>query len=88
MSLDRSLKSRNALVRHRNVLTRAERLEKLEEEERWDDSQSVFALPKVAHRKTSAGHKDKKKEEETVEGEAATEAEGTPTAGEDQEKKA
>jgi len=88
MSLDRSLKSRNALVRHRNVLTRAERLEKLEEEERWDDSQSVFKLPKVAHRKSSAGHKDKKKEEEKVEGEEAAEAEGTPTAGEDQEKKA
>ena len=31
MSLDRSLKTANALVRHRNVLTRGERLEKLKE---------------------------------------------------------
>jgi len=34
MSIDRSLKIRGALSRHRNVLSRAERLEKLKEEER------------------------------------------------------
>jgi small basic protein (TIGR04137 family) len=51
MSLDRSLKGANALVRHRNVLTRAERLDKLKEEEKWNESKSVFGLPKVAHRK-------------------------------------
>jgi small basic protein (TIGR04137 family) len=51
MSLDRSLKSANALVRHRNVLTRNERLTQLTDEERWNDSKSVFGLPKVAHRK-------------------------------------
>jgi len=51
MSLDRSLKAANALIRHRNVLTRAERLDKLKEEEKWNESKSVFGLPKVAHRK-------------------------------------
>jgi len=51
MSLDRSLKSANSLVRHRNVLTRGERLDKLAEAEKWNDSKSVFGLPKVAHRK-------------------------------------
>jgi small basic protein (TIGR04137 family) len=51
MSLDRSLKGANALVRHRNVLTRAERLDRLKEEEKWDDKKSVFGLPKVANRK-------------------------------------
>src|ERR1700722_12628789 len=51
MSLDRSLKAANALIRHRNVLTRAERLDKLKEEDRWKDGASVFGLPKVAHRK-------------------------------------
>ena len=52
MSLDRSLKSANALVRHRNVLTRAERLDKLKEQEKWnEDKQGIFGLPKVAHRK-------------------------------------
>ena len=55
MSLDRSLKGANALVRHRNVLTRTERLEKLAEEEKWNEAKSVFGLPKVAHRKQSVG---------------------------------
>ena len=51
MSLDRSLKSANSLVRHRNVLTRAERLQRLQDEEKWNDSKAVFGLPKVANRK-------------------------------------
>jgi small basic protein (TIGR04137 family) len=69
MSLDRSLKSANSLKRHRNVLNRGERLAKLKDEERWDESQSVFGLPKVAHRKLVVGGKVAKKEE--GEGEAA-----------------
>ncbi len=58
MSIDRSLKIKGALTRHRNVLTRAERVEKLKEEERWTEEQSVMGLPKVAHRKTHAGKKE------------------------------
>jgi len=58
MSLDRSLKIKGALSRHRNVLTRAERIEKLKEEERWSEGESLFALPKVAHRKSHAGRKE------------------------------
>lgn len=53
MSLDRSLKSASSLVRHRNVLTRAERLDKLTEAEKWNDTKSVFGLPKVGHRKAA-----------------------------------
>src|SRR5258706_15182627 len=53
MSLDRSLKSASSLVRHRNVLTRAERLDKLKEEEKWNEDKSVFGLPKVGHRKAA-----------------------------------
>ena len=70
MSLDKSLKSKSALERHRNVLTRPERIEKLKEQDRWDDEAEPFGLPKVAHRKTSAGAKDKaaaKKAEEAAE---------------------
>ena len=59
MSIDRSLKVRNALTRHRNVLTRAERLEKLKEEERWTEGEPVLGLPKVEHRKSVAGKKAK-----------------------------
>ena len=68
MSLDRSLKTAGSLARHRNVLTRAERLERLGDEERWEKSQSVFGLPKVINRNLKVGKKTKKQEE------AATEA--------------
>src|SRR5689334_9666943 len=79
MSLDRSLKGANALVRHRNVLTRAERLEKLKEEEKWNESKSVFGLPKAAHRKQELA---KTAKEETAEGAAAPAAGGAaPAAG-------
>ncbi len=47
MSIDKSLKSRNMLVRKRNVLTRAERLEKLKEKGLWNEGDSIFGLPKV-----------------------------------------
>ena len=57
MSIDRSLKIKGALSRHRNVLSRGERIEKLIEEERWDESDSVMGLPKVAHRKGHSGKK-------------------------------
>jgi len=65
MSLDRSLKGANALVRHRNVLTRGERLDKLKEEEKWNESKSPLGLPKVAHRKMALAKAEK---EETAEG--------------------
>ena len=68
MSLDRSLKSANALVRHRNVLTRDERLLKLKEMEKWSEQKSVFGLPKVANRKLIVGGKGAK--EEVAEGAA------------------
>ena len=74
MSIDRSLKVRGALSRHRNVLTRAERIERLKDEERWDQNQSVLGLPKVAHRKTHTGRKSTKPEEAQ-----ATEAEAPAT---------
>jgi small basic protein (TIGR04137 family) len=82
MSVDRTLKIRGALERHRNVLSRAERVEKLKDEERWSEGQSVFGLPKIAHRKSHAGKKAK--EEAAVEGAVATpeaQAGAKPQAG-------
>ena len=63
MSIDRSLKIKDALTRHRSVLSRAERIENLKEEERWTEGDSLLGLPKVSHRKTHAGRKEEKKEE-------------------------
>jgi len=78
MSIDRSLRLKDALVRHRNVLTRAERIEKLKDEERWEDGGSVLGLPKVSHRKVHVTKKAAKEKE----GEAVAGAEGAaPVAG-------
>ncbi len=52
MSIDRSLRIKGALKRHRNVLSREERINVLKKEERWQEGDSVIGLPKVGHRKT------------------------------------
>ena len=75
MSMDRSLKIRGALTRHRNVLNRAERIEKLKDEERWEEDQSVFGLPKISHRKAHVAKKESKAEAAQAESEATE----TPT---------
>lgn len=73
MSMDRSLKGVNTLVRHRNVLTRAERITRLQEMGRWKDGSTAIGLPKVAHRKAAVGKKGKaKKEEQAAEKPAAS----------------
>ena len=78
MSLDRSLKAANALIRHRNVLTRAERLDRLVESEKWDESKGILGLPKVGNRKmeTKGGGK-----EAAAEGDAAAAPAGKAAAG-------
>lgn len=81
MSLDRSLKSANSLIRHRNVLNRAERLDKLKEDEKWDENKSVFGLPKVAHRKAAVGGKAAKEEAAAAGAEGTAAAAGAPAAG-------
>ena len=86
MSIDRSLKIKGALKRHRNVLTRAERIEKLKEEERWTEEDSLLGLPKVAHRKSHAGRKSKAAPEKEAAAEVAAGAEAeAPEAEETKE---
>jgi small basic protein (TIGR04137 family) len=67
MTIDKSLRIRAGSVRSRNVLTRAERIEKLKETERWVEGSSVLGLPKVLVTKVSLKKKKKAKkaEEET-----------------------
>jgi small basic protein (TIGR04137 family) len=76
VSVHRSLKRSDRLQRQRSVLTRTERLEALAAEERWNEGDSVFGLPKVRVFKTKRKAKAAKKE---TEGEAA-EATAAPTA--------
>lgn len=80
MSIDPSLKLKNALVRHRNVLTRAERIDVLKDEERWSEGDSVTGLPKVGHRKSTAGKKAKAEAEAAVPGAAPGAAAPAPAA--------
>jgi small basic protein (TIGR04137 family) len=79
MSLHRSLKTKpTALNQHRNVLTRAERITRLEEQERFKrEGQSPLGLVKVANRLVVAGKKAKK---EAGEGEAGADG-AAPAAG-------
>ena len=78
MSVDKSLRSRDTLQRHRNVLTRAERIDHLKEADRWTDETSPFGLPKVGHRKAAVGKKvkeEKPKDDDAV----ATETDAAAT---------
>ena len=75
MTMDRTLKVHGGLLRSRSVLTRAERIAQLSEEDEFDpDSDSPLGLPKVRVRHSKAGTKSKKAAEpalaEGVEGEA------------------
>jgi small basic protein (TIGR04137 family) len=78
MSLDSSLKSASSLVRHRNVLTRGERLNRLAEQEKWNESKSVLGLPKVANRKAALAKAEKT---ETAEAGAPAAGGAAPAAG-------
>lgn len=79
MSLHRSLKTKpSALNQHRNVLTRAERIQKLREKGMFDpETQSPIGLVKVANRMVAT----KKKKTEKAEGaEGAAAGAATPAA--------
>ena len=70
MSLHRSLKTKPAgLNQHRNVLTRAERIEHLANQDQFDkEDSSPIGLPKVGSRKIKIAKKQKE-----TEGEESTE---------------
>ncbi|NOZ21539.1 MAG: small basic protein [Planctomycetes bacterium] len=84
MSLDKSLVSKQRLVRHRNVLSRSERISVLEEDERWEEGNSLFGLPKVknmkAKRRSKSAEKKEKEEAAAAAAEAAEAAEGAEAA--------
>ena len=79
MSLHRSLKRKDALVRRRNVLSRTERVERLQTDEKWEDGMSVLGLPKVKPAVVTAP--SKAKAEEPAEEAEGAEAAETPETG-------
>jgi small basic protein (TIGR04137 family) len=81
MTMDKSLRVRRGMVRARSVLTRAERIARLKEGDRWQEGQSPLGLPKVRVYKLSMKKKKKKKEEEGAEaGAGAAGAAAAPAA--------
>ena len=78
MTIDKSLQRKGRLVRARNVLKRAERIERMQFEDRWREGQSPLGLPKIRVIKAVLGKKKKKKVKEedeaaAVEGDEKTE---------------
>lgn len=61
MSMDKSLKKGGGLARSRNVLTRAERLALLQEDDRWTPTAGVFNLPKTKYRRLAPGQSGPKR---------------------------
>ncbi|MCD6134806.1 MAG: small basic protein [Candidatus Omnitrophica bacterium] len=67
MSMHSSLKRGDKLKGSRSVLTKRERIKWLMNKKRWDDSSSVYGLPKIKIIKLKLAKKSKKAEEKTGE---------------------
>ncbi|HYW78191.1 MAG TPA: small basic protein [Thermoguttaceae bacterium] len=67
MTMDRSLRTAGRLAGSRSVLSRAERIERLKESERWEEGDSPFGLDKVRVYKIALKKKKKKKAEDEEE---------------------
>ena len=80
MTMDKSLRVRKGSSSARGVLSRAERIAKLKEQERWTEGRSPLGLPKVRVQKLSM-KKKKPKKDEAAEGAAAKQAAGAKPAG-------
>ena len=85
MSVHSSLSGGKQSVRHRNVLKRYERIQRLQEKSVWPDERSAFGLPKVRSIKYKVKKTAKDKPAEAgaapAEGAATTAAATTATAG-------
>ncbi len=64
MTIDKSLKIKKGVSRSRNVLTRVERIEKMQSQDRWTDETSPLALPKIRVYKVVLKKKKKAKDED------------------------
>jgi small basic protein (TIGR04137 family) len=84
MTIDKSLRVRRGAARNRSVLTRVERIARLQQADRWKEGDSPLGLPKVRVRKLTMKKKKKKKDEEegaaAAEGGAAAPAAAAPAS--------
>ncbi len=64
MTLDKSLKVRAGAISSRNVLNRAERIQRLQDLDKWSEEMSVVGMAKVRVPKISLKKKKKVKKED------------------------
>ncbi|MFM7075909.1 MAG: small basic protein [Planctomycetaceae bacterium] len=76
MTMDKSLRVRKGSTSARGVLSRAERISKLQEQERWQDGRSPLGLPKVRVYKLAMKKKKAAKKEEAEAGKGGAAAKG------------
>jgi small basic protein (TIGR04137 family) len=81
MTIDKSLRVKRGATRNRSVLTRVERIARLQEADAWKEGDSPLGLPKVRVRKLTMKKKKKKKDEEGADGAAAPAAGAKAAAG-------
>ena len=74
MTIDKSLKIRRGATSTRSVLTRAERITRLQELDRWNEESTALGLPKVRVIKLSMKKKKKEKKEEEADGKKGEES--------------
>src|SRR5262249_54318239 len=79
MTIDKRIRVKAGAISNGNVLTRAERVAKLKETERWKDGDSVLGLPKVRVLKLAL--KKKKKAAKAEEGAEGAEGAAPAAAG-------
>lgn len=79
MTMDKSLRVRKGSAGVRGVLTRAERIARLKEQDLWSEGRSPLGLPKVRVLKMSM--KKKKKTKDEAEAGAGTGAAAAKPAG-------
>lgn len=68
MTLDKSLKVRAGSIKTRNVLTRAERIKRLQDLDKWTEDSIVVGMAKVRVPKISLKKKKKVKKEDEEDG--------------------
>ena len=67
MTIDKSLKIKAGAAKMRNVLSRPERIAKLADDDRWQEGDPVYGIPKVRVVKLSMKKKKKVKKEDEAE---------------------
>jgi small basic protein (TIGR04137 family) len=66
MTIDKSLKIKAGAIKTRNVYTRAERITRLKELDRFNEGDKIYGMPKVRVAKVSLKKKKKVKKEDAA----------------------